>query len=338
MAAFTQLWNRQSHVLRLQSTVSGSVIARIHVDSTADAAGAGAALTRFDQLAAAVGNSASPDMRDAVLLNIPIEAVTRETTAADVGLVIGVVVAVCLVALIVVGVLLLVRYKRSGGSPGGGYRLHNDDLGAPMVQQPPREVVIGEPYNLKHDQGESVVLDRLVPLKVAQASHGPDKSAPELKGGKAKQFRLLADIRDAGEGVLTGEKAGTLGSVDVSDLTGADWIWASINGRTGWYDLEWVLRVVMFDGVGNAGCLATTWKCFDALFLLKKRRYLCPLVERGTATCVCVCVCVYGLVCRPFSRPKHACAFVPCARRVTRDGCRAGTPETRREGIGEDAG
>ena len=63
----------------------------------------------------------------------------------------------------------------------------------------------------------------------------PGVSSPPVVAGE-RRFRLIADIRDTGEGVLTGEKMGTMGIVTEEELEGGqDWVWVSVEGgKRGW--------------------------------------------------------------------------------------------------------
>ncbi len=200
----------------------------------------GAAQTRFNELSAALKDPASAESRQATGLGIPVQSTAQDATAS-IGVIIGITIGVLLlIAVIVLVIVLVVRYR----SGRGGY---NDKLSTPLLDRSlpahQHEPVIGSPFNMTHDKGESQVLSRLVSLNEAKAKRDTDVLVPDLSSsgapivssaGGVRHFRLLADIRDVGEAVLTGMRMGTQGTVEPADLTTSDWIWATLEGRSGW--------------------------------------------------------------------------------------------------------
>jgi hypothetical protein len=101
---------------------------------------------------------------------------------------------------------------------------------------------IGSPYSLKHDSGDSPATNNLVSREEFSrkqnyanvGSTGRAGAGAPPPGERVMRFRLIADVRDAGEGVLTGARLGEFAEVLEKDYTDSDWVWATIGGRSGW--------------------------------------------------------------------------------------------------------
>jgi hypothetical protein len=90
------------------------------------------------------------------------------------------------------------------------------------------------------------VLSNLVSHQEAQRRQGGDSvtapaivtapAAPAVPAAPGRlRFKLIADVRDTGEGVLTGARLGEGVEILQSDWAKkGDWCWASIGARQGW--------------------------------------------------------------------------------------------------------
>lgn len=232
--------------MRLRSTRQGSVIALFNVDNGQDTPGA--AQNRWNELSSALRDPNSLESIQATSLGIPVLR-TALVTGSDptIPIIIGAVIGGLLfvAAIVILSIILVKRHRDNGGTSGGFRRRRRGEQSEPLLAEPLRSTsssgggggegaIIGSPFNVTHDQGESRVLKSLVPLEEAKARQTQREDALELLPGKTKQFRLIADIHDVGDAVLTGCKGGSVGYVDASDLVGGDWIWATIDNRSGW--------------------------------------------------------------------------------------------------------
>ena len=117
------------------------------------------------------------------------------------------------------------------------------------------EHVIGVPFDVNHVHGGSKVLSNLVTHDEAKRRQTGDGApaaattaaapartagaAPAVPavpaGGGRLRFKLIADIRDVGEGVLTGARLGEGVEIVPADWSKkGDWCWATIGSRQGW--------------------------------------------------------------------------------------------------------
>lgn len=243
-AAFVQLWSIPSHDIRLLSTRQGSVIAAFWVGDGGD----GTAAARYTQLSAQLAIPGSADAIRANNLGIPvIRSATVSPQAAVPPFPIGLIVGAAIGGLLLIGVIIffsIIAVRKCRDNRHSHYSPLLPSTSSTGVEMSAASHDIGAPYGFKHDHGESRATNNLVSrdeFAQRQKAGGGGAAAPVAARAAAtpsepfKRFKLIADIRDVGEGVLTGAKAGTLYTVLEKDLTGQDWIWGTLDdGRSGW--------------------------------------------------------------------------------------------------------
>lgn len=240
---FVALWNLdpalhfpQANIVLL-STSQGSVIANFAVSDINGSPGS--AQTRFNQLSSELTNPNSGASQFAANNGIPVTSTSQNGGGGgggpSIGLIIGIVIgALVLAAIIVIVAVILVKRKRESDSKYTPLL----DVKRGGVDNTATEHSIGAPFDFKHEHGESKM--SLVSREDAAKNPATYSVGTIGKKGKTQRFRLIAEIRDVGEGVLTGYKAGTLGTIEASDLSSAtDWVWATMqDGRSGWTPLN----------------------------------------------------------------------------------------------------
>ncbi len=150
---------------------------------------------------------------------------------------------------LVLELALLTRLQPLLDGRGGGGSSSSSSSGG--------EHVIGAPFDVNHVHGGSKVMSNLVSHEEAQrrqtagggdvapsravaaapaASTPAARVAPPVPAAPGRmRFKLIADVRDIGEGVLTGARLGE--QVEILQVDWAkkgDWCWATIGSRQGW--------------------------------------------------------------------------------------------------------
>lgn len=238
-SGFVQLWAVPTHTISLTATRPGSVIATFYIQGATSQE----VLNRFTQLSTLLADPNSAESIQARNSGIPVIRSTTVTPAAE-SPPIGLIVAAAIGGvLILIGIIILsiiaARKCRD--------RQANERYTPLMSMGTSGSHDIGTPYAFTHDHGESSAAKNLVSREEAQQAQmaraaaggslrGPSPNSaarPSVVPG-VKHFKLIADIRDVGQGVLTGAKLGSLVEVQDRDYTETDWIWGTIGGKSGW--------------------------------------------------------------------------------------------------------
>lgn len=241
MTTLVGLWNQGgvSNTLYLTNARSGSV----YFDVVATDSGDGTAQARFAQMSSDLANPNSALSQQFSAAGMRVIS-TSSGSPVPLGLIIGAAVAgTLLIAGIVVLIVVLVkRHQRE-----------NDSKYTPLLdmnrQDHQQNHEIGAPYGMEHKAGEGNVKlvgrDTFQRKQASQVSVavGAGAGTPTATSG-ARRFRLIAEVRDKGEGVLTGAPMGADGVVEEKDFQpGVDWLWATVLGRSGWIPanhLQWL--------------------------------------------------------------------------------------------------
>ncbi len=110
--------------------------------------------------------------------------------------------------------------------------------------------VIGAPFDVSHKGGDGTAMSNLVthseakrrlaaggsdPQAQAQLQPQPQPQARPAASESVLRFKLISDVRDQGEAVLTGARMGEAVEIASADWAKrGDWCWATVGTRHGW--------------------------------------------------------------------------------------------------------
>jgi len=241
VSAFRQLWSEPTHTITLLGTRAGSVIATFHVGDP----GNGEALARYNQLTTELADPGSTTSIFANNLGIPvIRSSTVAPGSSGGGVPIGLIVAAAIGGIIVIIVAIIVivfccrRYQNKSNdryTPLMTMNSSSSSSSSSGGSLSASQHEIGTPYGFAHGSGDSKAASNLVSRESFARRQNPAAQVDTApRGGGHRKAKLIADIRDVGQGVLTGAKMGSLVRIEEKDWTDGDWVWATIDGRQGW--------------------------------------------------------------------------------------------------------
>ena len=230
------LWATPSHRISLLRTVQGSVVADFWIADPGD----GEAANRYAQLSSELMDPNSATSIQARDLGIPIlRSQTLNPGDYSSGPALGLIIAaavggvILLILIVVIAVVCIRKHKSGSRERYTPLMTMNSSVNGNSSNE---NHEIGTPYAFTHAGGDSKAPSNLVSREsFARRQNSSAQESVSKGSGNVKHMKLIADIRDVGQGVLTGCKAGALVDIQEKDWNeGGDWLWVTINGNSGW--------------------------------------------------------------------------------------------------------